>query len=59
MPLLQIGVTTQFLCRKNIFVLVLVATLFLVLSDFLSQPRKFVATELCCHFTWFLIAASF
>ena len=51
MQLLQIGVVTQFLCRDNIFVLVLVATLFLVLSEFLSQPKKFVSTEFCCHLT--------
>ena len=35
MQLLQIGVATQFLCRDIISVLVLVATLFIVLSEFL------------------------
>ena len=51
MQLLQIGVATKFLCRDNIFVLVLVATLFILLSEFLSQPRKFVAIEFCRHLT--------
>ena len=51
MQLLQIGVAAQFLCRDIISVLVLVATLFLVLSEFLSRPRKFVATEFCHHLT--------
>ena len=35
MQLLQIGVATQFLCRDSISVLVIVATLFLVLSELL------------------------
>ena len=51
MQFLQIGVATQFLCHDKISVLVLVATLFLVLSEFLSRPRKFVATEFCRHLT--------
>ena len=51
MRLLQIGVTTQFLCRTSISVLALVATLFLVLLEFLSRPKKFVATEFCRHLT--------
>ena len=36
MHLLQIGVATQFLCHNSISVLVLVATMFLVLSEVLS-----------------------
>ena len=59
MKLLQIDVATQFLCCDSIFVLVLVATLFLVLSEFLSRPRKFVAIEFCRHLTRFLVSASF
>ena len=51
MHLLQIGVATQFLCPDSISVLVLVATLLLVLFEFLSQPRKFVAIKFCCHLT--------
>ena len=51
MRLLQIGVTTQFLYRTSISVLALVATLFLVLLEFLSRPKKFVATEFCRHLT--------
>ena len=51
MQLLQIGVMNQFLCRVNISALVLVAIMFLVLSKFLSRPRKFVAIEFCCHLT--------
>ena len=43
-PLLQIYVTTA-------FVLVLVITMFLVLSAFQSRPEKSVATESCCHLT--------
>ena len=45
MQLLQIGVVSHFFCLDSIYVFVLVATLFLVLSDFLSRPRKFVATK--------------
>ena len=48
---LQFGVATKFLCRDNFSVLVLVATLFLILSEFLLQPRKSVATEFCRHLT--------
>ena len=33
------------------FMLVLVATMFLVLSTFLSRPRKSVSTESCSHLT--------
>ena len=51
MQLLQIGVITYFLCHDSISILVLVATLFLVLLEFRSLPRKFVATEFCCHLT--------
>ena len=51
MQLLQIDVATKFLCRDSISVLVLVATLFLVLSEFLSRPRKFVVTKFCHHLT--------
>ena len=51
MQLLQIGFAIQFLCRDSISVLVLIATLFLVLSKFLSQSRKFVSIEFCCHLT--------
>ena len=51
MQLLQIGVATQFLCRDSISVLVLVATQFLLLSEFLSRARKFVATKFCHHLT--------
>ena len=54
MQLLKIGVATQFLCHDSISVLVIVATLFLVLSEFMSRPRKFVTTEFylisCCNF---------
>ena len=51
MQLLQIGVMTQFLCCDNIYVLVLVAKLFIVLLEFLSRARKFVMTEFCRHLT--------
>ena len=51
MQLFQIGVATQFLCRDKIFVLVLVSTLFILLSEYLSQPRNFVAIEFCRHLT--------
>ena len=51
MQLLQIGVVTQFLSRVSISVLVLVATMFLVLSEFLSWPRKSVVIEFCRHLT--------
>ena len=59
MQLLQIGVVTQFLCRNSMSVLVLVATMFLVLSEFLSRPIKFVEIEFCRHLTYFLVEASF
>ena len=59
MQLLQIGVATQFLCRDNISILDLVSTLFLVLSEFLSRPKKFVATQFCRHLTRFLVIDSF
>ena len=39
-----------FVSRQH-FCLVIVATLFLVLSEFLSRPRKSVATEFCRHLT--------
>ena len=39
------------LCRDSISVLVLVATQFLVLLEFLSRPRKFVSIEFCLHLT--------
>ena len=63
-------VATLFLCSffnfvsrprfyaMTVFLLVLVATMFLVLSAFLSRPGKSIATESCLHLTWFLIAAS-
>ena len=51
MQLLQISVVTQFLCCDNISILVLVATLFLVFSEFLSWPIKFVATNFYHHLT--------
>ena len=41
------------------FLLVLVATVFFVLSAFLSRPGKSVATKSCLHLTGFLVAASF
>ena len=41
------------------FMMVLVATIFLVLSAFLSRPGKSVVIESCLHKTWFLVAASF
>ena len=45
------------LCRNpvyyvaTVFLLVLGATIFLVLSSFLSRPGKFVMTESCLHLT--------
>ena len=48
--LLQIGVATQFVCRDSISVSS-VATMFLVLSAFLSRPGKSVATDSCLHLT--------
>ena len=51
MQLLQIGVVTQFLCHNSISVLVLVATMFLILSEFLSRPRKSVEIEFFRHLT--------
>ena len=41
------------------FQLVLVATMFLILSAFLLRLRKYVATESCLHLTLFFVAASF
>ena len=38
-------------CRDNISILVLVVTMFLVLSEFLSRPRKSITTEFCRHLT--------
>ena len=54
MQLFQIGAATQFLCRASISVLVLVATMFLVLSEFLSRPRSdrnSNVIEFCRHLT--------
>ena len=59
MQLLQIGVATQFLCRNRIYVLVIVVIMFLVLLEFLSRPRKSIATEFCRHLIEFLVATSF
>ena len=43
----------------TVFLLVFVATMFLVLLAFLLQPGKSIVTEFCLHLTRFLIAASF
>ena len=59
MQLLQFGVATQVLCHDSIYVLVLIATMFLVLSEVLSRPKKSIAIEFCLHLTYFLVATSF
>ena len=41
------------------FLLVLIATMSLILSAFLSRPGKSIAIESCLHLTCFLFAASF
>ena len=51
MQLLQIGVAARFLCRDSISVLVLIATMFLALLQFMSRPGKFVTIEFCRHLT--------
>ena len=47
----SICVATQFFYVAKIFLLVLIATVFLVLSAFLSRPGKSVVIESCLHLT--------
>ena len=51
MELLQIGVVTSFYVVLVFLFWFFVVTMFLVLSDFLSRPRKSIATDFCSHLT--------
>ena len=55
MQLVQICVMTQFFCHDSIAVLVLVITLFLIFSEFLSRPRMFVMTDLISCYSFILM----
>ena len=51
MQLLQIGVVISFYVATVFLFWFFVVTMFLVLSDFLSTPRKSITIEFCCHLT--------